>query len=247
MIRHFHNKYIFKYFSLLITVTFLAACGPNIPEEMFNQDIFYVNGQYTERSIMYFLQVGFCSDFDPVCFNPIIRKWTSDIHIQLHGNYNESDEIELDKIIIELSTLTGLSIRKVGRNANINIYFVAQDQFKRHIKEYNENNPQDGLFSVQSINGTCYKATICIEDNSDQLKKHHLLREELTQSLGLMKDSEWYIDSIFQENPFYKPTQYSNIDKAVIRLMYDEKIKPGMSPEQVTETLKTTSVQTAGS
>ena len=234
---------MFNYFVLLILISFLISCGP--PDDFFDLPP-SPYGKYSEASVNYFLEIALCPEFE-VCTNPRVKKWNSEIRIQLNGNYNESDERQLDNIISELSNLTGLSIKKVTNNANINIYFVNQSQFKRYIPEYNESNSQEGLYAVKSSNSDniFYEATICIKNNIDDVKKYHLLREELTQSLGLTDDSELYTNSVFQQNPQYKPTQYSDIDKEVIRLLYDNKIKPGMNRAEVKSVLATSSVQTA--
>ena len=64
-----------------------------------------------------------------------------------------------------------------------------------------------------------------------------MLREELTQTLGLQNDSYQYPNSVFQEDPQYTPVAYSSVDEEVIRLLYDQKIKPGMNGEQVRKAL----------
>ena len=54
----------------------------------------------------------------------------------------------------------------------------------------------------------------------------HLLREELTQSLGLGNDSPQYIESIFQ-SAWTTTTSYSMLDKDVIRLLYHPEMNIG--------------------
>jgi len=70
----------------------------------------------------------------------------------------------------------------------------------------------------------------------NQTERSHLIREELTQSLGLMNDSNKYEDSIFYQD-WTDVTEYSIIDKSVIKMLYLKKIKPGMTIEQVLDIL----------
>ena len=49
----------------------------------------------------------------------------------------------------------------------------------------------------------------------------HILREELTQSLGLFNDSEKYENSIFYDG-YSTVTEYSEIDKELIDMLYNE-------------------------
>ena len=47
------------------------------------------------------------------------------------------------------------------------------------------------------------------------------LREEVTQMLGLTHDSYKYPNSIFQEAKYFPVTQYSQIDKEIIKMLYN--------------------------
>ncbi|NJO03603.1 MAG: DUF2927 domain-containing protein [Bacteroidia bacterium] len=69
----------------------------------------------------------------------------------------------------------------------------------------------------------------------DYLK--HLLREELTQALGLMNDSMKYRDSIFYQN-FTRTNAYTEMDRELIRLLYLVQIRPGMNAAEVEEVLR---------
>ena len=57
---------------------------------------------------------------------------------------------------------------------------------------------------------------------ANNIEQKHLLREELTQSLGLGKDSFKYPNSIFQSS-WTQTLNYLKIDKDVIRLLYHPK------------------------
>lgn len=68
---------------------------------------------------------------------------------------------------------------------------------------------------------------------ANETEQKHLLREELTQSLGLGKDSPWYSDSIFQQTFSTKTTEYAEIDKELIRLLYHPDMAIGLNKVQV--------------
>ena len=51
------------------------------------------------------------------------------------------------------------------------------------------------------------------------MKKKHLLREELTQSLGFFNDSWLYPESIFYQG-WTDVTEYSEMDKEIIKMLY---------------------------
>ena len=226
-----------RYTFIFIFVPLFTACGPQLPDG-------FLDSPPPNRNevVKYFLEIGLCPEFGK-CPVPMVKKWTSDIRIQLHGNYTESDEQELETITSELSELTGLSITIVNSNANINIYFVSQTLFKKYIPEYKGTAEQDGLFVSRNHPGdsVLYSSTICIRQDANHQLRNHLLREELTQAMGIPADSRVYKDSIFQQDPFYQTTEYSAMDKEVIKLLYDKKMRPGMTKNEIETTFSDSS------
>ena len=69
-------------------------------------------------------------------------------------------------------------------------------------------------------------------ERADLPAQKHLLREELTQSLGLARDSSWYLESIFQSE-WTTTNSYSDIDKELIRLLYHPRMRQGLDAERV--------------
>jgi hypothetical protein len=68
-------------------------------------------------------------------------------------------------------------------------------------------------------------------------EQKHLLREELTQSLGLARDSQEYPESIFQ-SAWTNTTNYALIDSDLIRLLYHPDMSIGLTKAQVDVVLK---------
>jgi hypothetical protein len=69
-----------------------------------------------------------------------------------------------------------------------------------------------------------------------QQERSHLIREELTQSLGLFKDSWRYPDSVFYQD-WTDITSYSDLDRTTVRLLYDSRLGPSMTPSEALEAL----------
>ena len=59
-----------------------------------------------------------------------------------------------------------------------------------------------------------------IRTKENQKAQKHLLREELTQSLGLCNDSWKYDNSIFYQG-WTTTNQYSEMDKRLIDMLYN--------------------------
>ncbi len=69
------------------------------------------------------------------------------------------------------------------------------------------------------------------------MEQKHLLREEFTQSLGLARDSQLYMESIFQSN-WTTTIKYAPIDRDLIRLLYHPKMSVGLNEFEVDNALR---------
>ncbi len=123
-----------------------------------------------------------------------------------------------------------------AKSPQIEIHFIPQGQFKDYIPEYVDGNI--GFFCVHwNGAGACTRATILIaSDVTSQAERLHAIREEITQSLGLMQDSYTYPDSIFYQR-WTPGTEFAPIDRTVIRMLYSKQIRPKMTAEQAREVL----------
>ncbi|MCT7953271.1 DUF2927 domain-containing protein [Ancylothrix sp. C2] len=65
-----------------------------------------------------------------------------------------------------------------------------------------------------------------------QKERSHLIREELTQAFGLPADSDKYPESIFYQQ-WTEITEYSSLDKKLIKMLYNPQVKPGMNESQL--------------
>lgn len=222
---------------LFFSFVSVLSCAPEVPQIF--QERVGLYAPYSDQAVRYFTHLGFGSEFGRNQ-NLVVKKWTSPLRIQLFGSYTEEDRQEVLRITGELAELTGLSFSLVRQNPNVRVYFTTQDQFSTLVPEYNPLNPQDGLFSVISNETHSYmvEATVLIRSSLTGQHRKHILREELTQSLGLMKDSYEYKDSIFQQNHEYQPVQYSRLDRQVLKILYDKRIRPGMNEKQVVTALR---------
>lgn len=102
-----------------------------------------------------------------------------------------------------------------------------------------------GLFDVDaSKDGMILRATAGVAGSRpdgtpyvDRTLLDHVIREEVTQAIGLLNDSPRHPGSIFQQDPYDRPAEYLDIDREVIRLLYDLNVKAGMLPHMVEATI----------
>ena len=117
----------------------------------------------------------------------------------------------------------------------IDIYFVRENRFSKIESNYRSGNV--GYFwATWNDDGWIQHATILLSTEIGQGNRNHLLREELTQSLGLMKDSSKYTESIFYSGES-DGTNYLAIDRQVVRMLYQEAIHPNLAADEVRQVL----------
>jgi hypothetical protein len=194
------------------------------------------SNNFSQEEIDYFMEIALGAEFGDEI--PVIKKWAENIRIKINGEPTEEDLLTIASIVKDLNELiTGIKIKLVNKNGNLIMTFSPESDFTSIDTNYVPTN--HGFFWAlwHDDNFVIYDASILISSTGiSQEERSHLIREELTQSLGLMNDSDKYRDSIFYQE-WTDVTEFSVIDKAVIKLLYQNKIEPGLSKEQVLEVL----------
>ncbi len=200
----------------LLAVLLLSACTISGAATDVEQDV---------RSDQYFKIIALGGEYgDRTGF---FRKWNTDLRIEILGNPTQSDLEALDSVISDLNELTG-SVQLVldGSDPNVRIHFNPERQFKNILPEYRSVNP--GFHWVWwDDSGAIHKAEILISTTGiQQQERNHLIREELTQSLGLLGESPLYENSVFYSG-WTVTESFSELDRLVIKKMYSNTIAPG--------------------
>jgi hypothetical protein len=154
-----------------------------------------------------------------------VSKWRSDVKIFVTGDKREYLMDELKRIVNELNEyIDPINIKIVNSRSEANyiILFGSAQEYVRLepiAKDYVGGN--FGLFVVNGgstiTDGTMYVDIFRTESITAQ---KHLLREELTQSLGFKKDSYTYPESMFYQ-VWSETTEYSPIDIEIIKMLYN--------------------------
>ena len=179
--------------------------------------------KYSDESVKYFNSVATKSEFSSGKFQP--HRWRKDMKIYVKGDKPDYLMSELNKIVGELNDIINtINIKIVNSESESNfvIFFGGQSGYNElcstsiGLTEHNY-----GLFVVDggvSIGGgSMYVDT---ERSSTTSAKKHLLREELTQSLGLFNDTYDYPNSIFYQG-WTETNQYAPIDIELISMLYN--------------------------
>jgi hypothetical protein len=179
--------------------------------------------EFSPEAKEYFKKVAYGNEFNSG--NTSLKKWNQDVKIYVFGDKRDYLMSELKDIVSELNGLIStINITIVSNESDANLIVLfgsAQEynEFESNSVGYTDQN--QGLFIVygreELTHATMY---VDIERTSTNDGQKHLLREELTQSLGLCNDSYDYPESIFYQG-WTETTEYAEIDKELIQMLYN--------------------------
>ncbi|SDJ27369.1 DUF2927 domain-containing protein [Salimicrobium halophilum] len=205
-----------------VTMVFTVGDSPEYPE-------------YSAKEIDYFTEIAIGSEWQDGDIP--IRKWEDDPRIKVYGNPTSQDQAEVEEVIGDVNNLQDqIDLQLVEEDPSIEVYYAPISEFDKYVT-----NPKPGnwgLFYYWMKNGyTIYKSKILIAtDVTNQAERSHLLREELTQTLGLPRDSKKYADSMFYQD-WTTTQEFSDLDQALVRMLYDDRIHVGMTRDEVVDIL----------
>ena len=229
-----NNRFLF----ILLILTIVSSCSKDeedvLPESKLSE--------YEINVINYFKDIALGFEFGNA--SNITRKWDSELRIFIGGEPNPELINELENIRTEINELAtdGFKVNIVNDSLQSNYYiFFGKGTEYAEIFPSQSNlvNSNWGLFSVfwngqnHFISGHMYVDIV----RANSTGQKHLLREELTQSLGLGKDSPLYKESIFQ-SAWTNTIKYAPIDKDLIRLLYHPDMSAGLNEDQVDNVLR---------
>ena len=220
-----------RFLRIIALVIFISSCNPE--EDIIAPKL----DEYDLEVISYFKEIALGFEFGSS--SKITRKWCSDLKVFIGGETNSILLEELDNIISEISSLStdnfNMEIVSDSSLSNYYIFFGKGDDYAKifpSASSYVNNNW--GLFFIWYNSSNCLnRGQMYVDtDRADFIQAKHLLREEFTQSLGLARDSDKYINSIFQSS-WTTTTSFSQIDKDLIRLLYHPEMQTGLNESEV--------------
>ena len=209
---------------------------------------------YESELIEYFKEVSLKSEFDENV-NKII-KWRKPMRLYVIKDENQTYEkqmVFIKNAINNFNTLTtdGFKIELSDdfKGSNSYLYLCNKEKIAKTNPKFYKKFTDDieinlSGFCFMEFYWTSYNiyiSSIYINTNDSLTVQESTILEEITQSTGLPNDPESHKNSIFYEHKSeenIRVKEYSNLDKDVIKLLYHQKIKPGMGKIEVERTIK---------
>ena len=186
---------------------------------------------YSPEAIDYLTEVGFGVEYGSS--STVLHKWTEDVNLRIYGSPTPTDIATLTQVVSELNELiSGIELTLNDGPGDVEVHFAPESQFQSIEPHYIPVNY--GFFRVWwDHEGAIYRGRILVaSEGITQPERSHLIREEVTQSLGLFRDSWNYPDSIFYQG-WTATGEYASIDGPTIRLLYQPQLLPGMTKLEV--------------
>lgn len=196
---------------------------------------------YQREVIEYFNEVALGFEYGNA--SGITRKWETPMSLYVSGIPTPELTEELGRVISELNTLFSdgfqISLTENKSEASFIMYFGSRTGFTSlYPRDASTVERSSGLFHIfwnsenEITRGYAFVHTI----GTSVTEQKHTIREELTQALGLGKDSPRYAESIFQSS-WSTPTEYTPIDRELIRLLYHPRMTAGADEKTARELL----------
>ena len=178
---------------------------------------------FDAETAYYFNKISRYSEKRPFEKGPVL-KWNRDIKMFLHGDISKSNKKELVKVVIELNRLIyplKIQLVKHASLANSYVFFGSVAQYnKSPLTESKLKHSYFGHFHIKTYQQEIQRAHIYINTTeSSKNRQKHIIREEITQSLGLLNDSYDYPESIFYQG-YSETKSFTSIDKTLVRILY---------------------------
>lgn len=179
-----------------------------------------------------------------------VAKWVEPVRYQIVGG-NSEDERRVASLVDQVEDLTGMDIAPaVYQEPNVRLSFVPFRLRNNAVLRLanqgtlgpavgamvarwrdTEREKCLGLISVDPSTGAITKADILIKDELPPVIRDACIVEEIVQSLGLMNDDPRARPSIFNDSQEF--LDLTSHDEFLLRILYDDRVKPGMVLRQV--------------
>ncbi|MBW6533563.1 MAG: DUF2927 domain-containing protein [Mariniphaga sp.] len=214
------------YYFLFICFVFFVQCKPNLTKEKIEK----VKNNFTIEELEYFSDVVFNSDFSNK--KTKLKRWKSNVNIGLYGEYSALDSLYIKEIIDLINNIVeSVELNFVSyKDANLKVYFTDYNNFK-NFSIYAEMGTHGYANYKWNIFEGIKEGYVLINKKLEGDSRKRVIKEEITQSLGLTADSYKYPSSIFYQLMSENHT-YADIDIKLIQLLYNYNLPIGMTEQE---------------
>ena len=202
----------------------------------------YVSGVSQEDMILYFNEVVLNVEYaDGAGDTTLVQKWTDPIRFRICGDPTDEDRAVLADLFAQLNEIPGfpgIYEAQEGETPNLTLYFQSKEDFERDFASVIGWEEADGAmqFSYYIATNVIFEGRIGYRTDISQQLRNSVLVEEVINLLGI-SDTVLRSDSIVYQYGS-DATGLSDVDWAILKLLYDPEIQCGMNAEECREVLE---------
>lgn len=212
---------------------------PTSPPENPTHSPMYLSGVETDSVIRWFNEVVLDAEFVNSGNATLVQKWNSSIAYALIGEPTEADRAVVSNMVFAMNGISGFpGMYEVSgpASANFNIYFVSQEEMIEILGD-NFYGCDGGVTIWWDGAQQIYKGTICIRTDLDQYVRNSVIMEEIYNGLGPVQDTDLRSDSLIYSG-YSTPQQMTQVDVLIMKLLYNSKIRCGMSAAECEKVIR---------
>lgn len=173
----------------------------------------------------------------------LVKKFTTPVRFYIHNLSRKDRSRTVRRFIKDIDRrVSGLSASIVSRpaDANFEVFIVDRKQYEPVVRTDVYKDPKarvPGRCLVRVIsgrNGIRHSSAVIVSDEGEFLFRRCLV-EEVLQGLGPMNDNENLPHSVFNDSS--RHSRFTVFDQIILNMLYDSRIKPGMSVKQTKDFL----------
>ena len=184
-----------------------------------------------DLTVDYFIDLAFGNEYGPT--TDAVRKWLDSPTVELIDATSD-DLLIVDDALDDIRAITGLVPTIVSSNGNIRVFFVKRADFDQ-IADV-PTTVEGATVGLWDQDFFLLSATVLVDDATTGQTREHVIREELAQAFGLLRDSWRVPGSIFYRGTSGQ-TAFSDLDEDVLALLYSGVIRAGMTQAEVIDVL----------
>lgn len=173
----------------------------------------------------------------------LVKKYTQPVQFYVHNLSSRDRTKMVRRFVREIGNRIGgltTGITNDRNAANFEVYVVDRAQYEDVVRRdiyKNDRARVPGRCLVRVVSGRKgikRSAAVIVSDEGEFLFKRCLV-EELLQGLGPMNDDAALIHSVFNDSS--RHSRFTVFDQIILNMLYDPRIKPGMSMKQTKDIL----------
>ena len=191
---------------------------------------------HTDPRIRHFGKVAIGAEYGDNA--QVIKKWAKSVSYKVFGSPTDQDLKTLTLLATELRRLSkNIEFRESHEDGKHDcaIHFVPKSGFRQILNNAERNG--NGFVTVWwNRQYELRKSVILIASDIRQQVRSCVIREEVTQSLGMLRENDEFRNSVF--HPRTDVDSFSELDAFTISTLYHDQIRAGMNIAAVSKVLE---------